>query len=265
MSATHADDLSLALRLADAADVISLERFGSADLEVTAKPDLTPVSDADLAVETAIRGILAAERPADVVIGEEFGGVEKGLSDGRRWVVDPIDGTKNYVRGVPVWATLIALFDGPDVVVGVVSAPAMSRRWWAGTGGGAFTQFAGGAVKPCRVSGVGEISDASLTYAELGEWYDDGRGPQFVELLSDCWRTRGYGDFLPYVLVAEGAADIACEPELSLWDMAALVPVVREAGGRFTDVDGAEFGQSTVSALATNGLLHERVKDRLAR
>lgn len=261
---THPEDLALALRLADAADAISMVRFGSADLQVNSKPDLTPVSDADLAVETAIREILGVERPADVVIGEEFGGAD-APSDGRRWVVDPIDGTKNFVRGVPVWATLIALFDGPDVVVGVVSAPALSRRWWAGTGGGAFTQFARAAVRPCRVSGVGELADASLTYAELGEWQEDGRGPQFVALLSDCWRTRGYGDFLPYMLVAEGAADIACEPELSLWDMAALVPVVREAGGRFTDVDGAEFGQATVSALATNGLLHERARDRLAR
>jgi histidinol-phosphatase len=265
VTATHADDLSLALRLADAADAISLDRFGASDLEVTSKPDLTPVSDADLAVETAMREILTRERPADTVIGEEFGGAAEARSDGRRWVIDPIDGTKNFVRGVPVWATLIALFDGDDVVVGVVSAPAMARRWWAGNGGGAFTQFAGGAVQPCRVSGVANLSDASLTYSDLPEWQADGRGAQFAELLRECWRTRGYGDFLPYMLVAQGSAEIAAEPELSLWDLAALVPVVREAGGVFTDVDGVPIGQQSVSALATNGLLHGHVTARLAR
>lgn len=261
----HADDLALALQLADAADAISLDRFGATDLQVTSKPDLTPVSDADLAVETAIREILTRERPTDTVIGEEFGGAAEARSDGRRWVIDPIDGTKNYVRGVPVWATLIALFDGDDVVVGVVSAPAMARRWWAGAGGGAFTQFAAGEVQQCRVSGVSEISDASLTYSDLTEWQQEGRGTQFAGLLADCWRTRGYGDFLPYMLVAQGSAEIAAEPELSLWDLAALVPVVREAGGTFTDIDGTAISQRTVSALATNGLLHAQVTARLAR
>ncbi len=158
-----------------------------------------------------------------------------------------------------MWATLIALFDGPDVVVGVVSAPALARRWWAGNGGGAFTRFADSAPRRCRVSGVSELADASLTYSDLQEWEAQGRGDQFSGLLRSCWRTRGYGDFWPYMLVAEGAADIAAEPELSLWDLAALVPVVREAGGRFTDVDGAAVGPDTVSALATNDLLHERV------
>ncbi len=265
----YADDLDLALKLADTADAISLPRFGAADLSVTAKPDLTPVSDADLAVETALREILDAERPGDAVIGEEFpaaaGRPGSTGGTGRRWVIDPIDGTKNFVRGVPVWATLIALFDGPEVVVGVASAPAMARRWWARQGGGAFSSFAGSPPRPCRVSGVLELSDASLTYSDLREWEVDGRGEQFSAVLSSCWRTRGYGDFLPYVLVAEGAADIAAEPELSLWDLAALVPIVREAGGRFTDLDGAAVGPGTVSALATNGLLHARLTDLLAR
>jgi len=263
MRSTHPTDLLLALRLADAADAISLPRFGAADLQVTSKPDLTPVSDADLAVETAIREILAIERPADVVIGEEFGDSShsspQNATIGRRWVVDPIDGTKNFVRGVPIWATLIALFDGPDVVVGVVSAPALSRRWWAGNGGGAFTQFAGGDTKSCRVSGVRDLADASLTYSDPQEWKLQGRGAQFDLLLNSCWRTRGYGDFLPYMFVAEGAADIATEPELNLWDLAALVPIVREAGGRFTDIDSGEVGPQTVSALATNSLLHDQV------
>ena len=259
----HADDLALALQLADAADAISLPRFGAADLQVTAKPDLTPVSDADLAVETAIRDILTAARPGDAVLGEEFGAAG-AVGDGRKWVVDPIDGTKNFVRGVPVWATLIALFDGDEVVVGVVSAPALARRWWAAIGSGAFRRFAGGPIQQCRVSAVAELSDASLTYSDLGEWREQGRGRQFEELLGRCWRTRGYGDFLPYMLVAEGAADIAAEPELSLWDLAALVPVVREAGGVFTDVDGGAVGPGTVSALATNGHLHGQVAGLLA-
>jgi len=261
---THAADLQLALRLADTADAISLPRFGASDLEVTAKPDLTPVSDADLAVETALRSVLTAERPDDAVVGEEFGSAGGILGGGRRWVLDPIDGTKNYVRGVPVWATLIALFDGADVVVGVVSAPALVRRWWAGNGGGAFTRFAGSDPKPCRVSAVSNLADASLTYSDLQEWEQAGRERQFSRLLHSCWRTRGYGDFLPYMLVAEGAADIAAEPELSLWDLAALVPVVRESGGRFTDVDGAAVGPETVSALATNSLLHTEVTALLA-
>src|ERR1700712_496281 len=262
---THAAALALALRLADAADALSLPRFGAADLQVTAKPDLTPVSDADLAVETALREILGEERAFDAVIGEEFGGAQVATGVSRRWVIDPIDGTKNFVRGVPVWATLIALFDGPNVVVGVVSAPALARRWWAGNGGGAFARFGDSAPRRCRVSGVSELADASLTYSDLQEWEVRGRGDQFSGLLRTCWRTRGYGDFLPYMLVAEGAADIAREPELSLGDLAALVPGVREAGGRFTDVDGGAVGPDTVSALATNTLLHEMVVMALAR
>ncbi len=257
-------DLTLALRLADAADKISLARFGASDLQVQAKPDLTPVSDADTAVETAIRELIGIARPGDRVIGEEFGG-GSGSAAGefnagdRSWVIDPIDGTKNFVRGVPIWATLIALFEGPRVVTGVVSAPALARRWWATGGGGAFGQFAGGSVRSLQVSAVSELADASLTYSDLAEWEQVGRGEQFRALLAATWRNRGYGDFLPYMLVAEGAADVAAEPELSLWDLAALVPIVQEAGGRFTDIDGGSVDGRTTSALATNGVLHERV------
>jgi histidinol-phosphatase len=253
-----ANDLTLALELADIADAVSLPRFDAADLRVTAKPDLTPVSDADLAVESAIRARLAVDRPDDRVVGEEFGGSAARMP-GRRWIIDPIDGTKNFVRGVPIWATLIALIDGPpgaDPVVGVVSAPALARRWWAGSGAGAFTRFAGGPERPCRVSGVRSTADASLSYSEPAEWQAAGRARQFQALVDACWRTRAYGDFYSYVLVAEGAVDIAAEPELSLWDVAALVPIVTEAGGRFTAIDGQPSGGTTVSALATNGLLH---------
>ena len=256
------DDLTLALHLADLADAISLPRFGAADLQVTAKPDLTPVSDADLAVETAIRERLAVDRPGDLVVGEEFGDPMGAAAASRHWIVDPIDGTKNFVRGVPIWATLIALVDGPpgaEPVVGVVSAPALARRWWAAAGAGAFTAFAGGPPRRCRVSGVRSPADASLSYSEPAEWRAAGRDRQFQGLLDACWRTRAYGDFYSYMLVAEGAVDVAAEPELSLWDVAALMPIVTEAGGRFTGIDGQPSGGTTVSALATNGLLHADV------
>jgi histidinol-phosphatase len=258
-SPSRADDLTLALAMADAADGISLPRFGATDLQVTAKPDLTPVSDADLAVERAIRSMLATARPGDAIIGEEFGESAAVHTTGRRWVVDPIDGTKNYVRGVPVWATLIALFDGDDAVVGVVSAPALARRWWAASGSGAFASFAGETPRRCRVSGVTQLADASLSYSELSEWRLAGRHSGFLALAESCWRTRAYGDFYSYMLVAEGAVDIAAEPALSLWDVAALIPIVIEAGGRFTAIDGQPSGGSAASALATNGRLHERV------
>jgi len=254
------DDLTLALRLADAADSISLARFGSADLRVEAKPDLSPVSDADLAVERAIRDLLATERPDDAVVGEEFG--DSFPQATRHWVIDPIDGTKNFVRGVPVWATLIALLVEDAIPVGVISAPALGRRWWAATGAGAFGSFLGD-TKHLAASGVADVADASLSYSDLEEWRRVGRGDEFQELTRRCWRTRAYGDFYSYVLVAEGAVDIAAEPELSLWDLAAIVPVVTEAGGRFTGVDGAPAGRHTRSALATNGLLHEAVLDAL--
>jgi histidinol-phosphatase len=265
---TYSGDLALALRLADAADAISLPRFGAADLRVTAKPDLTPVSDADLAVERAIRSVLAVERPDDAIVGEEFGAAESASPDAarrRRWVLDPIDGTKNFVRGVPVWATLIALFDGDRAVVGVVSAPALARRWWAASGAGAFTRFAQRPPRQCRVSGVVDIADASLSYSELAEWRSAGRKEGFAALCDACWRTRAYGDFFSYMLVAEGAVDVAAEPELSLWDVAALIPIVTEAGGRFTGIDGQPSGGAASSALATNGLLHAQVLTLLNR
>jgi histidinol-phosphatase len=251
------DDLSLALHLADAADAVSLPRFGAADLTVTAKPDLTPVSDADLAVERAIRALIAEHRPSDAIVGEEFGSA--GDEGGRRWVLDPIDGTKNFVRGVPVWATLIALFDGPDVVVGVVSAPALVRRWWACAGGGAYSRFNEREPQRLRVSGVADLADASLSYSESAEWRAVGLSDEFDALCRACWRTRAYGDFYSYMLVAEGAVDAATEPDLNLWDVAALIPIVTEAGGRLTAIDGHPSGGTVRSALATNGLVHDQV------
>lgn len=253
------DDLRLAHLLADDADSITMSRFKALDLRVTEKPDLSPVTDADTAVEEAIRRTLGKARPRDAVHGEEMADTGWGP---RRWVVDPIDGTKNYVRGVPVWATLISLLVNDEVVVGVVSAPALGRRWWASLGGGAYAGKSLMNPTPCRVSEVGRVEDASLSYAELGEWVAAGQGQGFVDLLRSCWRTRAYGDFWSYMLLAEGAVDIACEPELELHDMAACSLVVTEAGGRFTDVDGRP-GPHGAGAYATNGLLHDAVLGHL--
>jgi histidinol-phosphatase len=249
----YAADLELALSLADAADVITLDRFGADDLVVESKPDLTPVSDADRAVEVAIRSRLADQRPDDAISGEEFGTTGDGA---RRWVIDPIDGTKNFVRAVPVWATLIALLDNDDPVLGVVSAPALGRRWWAARGDGAWTTMLGTAPRRLSVSRVAELADASLSYSSLSGWTTLGRREAFVALMDACWRTRAYGDFWSYMLVAEGAVDLAAEAELSLWDVAALAPVVTEAGGRFTALDGTD-GVHGGNAAASNGLLHQ--------
>jgi histidinol-phosphatase len=257
----YAADLDLARRLADAADAITTQRFGAADLVVDAKPDLTPVSDADIAVERAIRSALETERPDDAASGEEFGSVG---SAARRWVIDPIDGTKNFVRGVPVWATLIALLDGDEPVVGVVSAPALGRRWWAARGSGAWVAVAGAAPRRLAVSRVAALGDASLSYASLSGWAHLGLRDAFVALTDRVWRSRAYGDFWSYMLIAEGAVDIAAEPELSLWDMAALAPIVTEAGGRFTGLNGVP-GVEQGNAAASNGLLHEQLLAALSR
>ncbi len=252
------DDIAFALQLADVADAQTLDRFGALDLHVETKPDLTPVTDADRSVEEMVRGALSSQRPGDVVLGEEFGGT--AVFAGRQWVVDPIDGTKNFVRGVPVWATLIALLHDGVPVVGVVSAPALHRRWWAGLGEGAFTSF-GGQTRRISVSGVDHIASASLSYSDLTTGWD-GLRPRFLELTDAVWRVRAYGDFWSYCLVAEGSVDIAVEPEVKLWDLAALDILVREAGGTFTNVAG-QAGPHGGSAVATNGLLHDAVLARL--
>ncbi|EFV13938.2 histidinol-phosphatase [Segniliparus rugosus] len=247
---TWQDDLDVALRLAEAADAITTRRFLASDLSITAKPDLTPVTEADLAVETRIREILAEVRPADAVLGEEFGG--EAAFAGRQWVVDPIDGTKNYVRGVPVWATLVALLVDGVPVVGVVSAPALHRRWWAAEGAGAFVAAPGSAPRRAKVSEVANLHDASLS---VSDWREGAFGERIRALESKVWRLRGYGDFYHYCLLAEGAVDLAAEPEVSLWDLAALDVLVREAGGRFTSLTGQD-GPHGGSALASNGRLH---------
>ncbi|ROP78075.1 histidinol-phosphatase [Frigoribacterium sp. PhB107] len=281
--ARWAADLRLALTLADAADAISTERYRSADLHVSLKPDRTHVTDADQAVERAIRAGIESERPDDSFYGEEYGddaaGVDSAHEDAaatddtgtgtgtdaagharavprRQWIVDPIDGTANFLRGVPVWATLISLVVDGVPVLGVVSAPALGRRWWASTGGGAFSSEHG--TTPLRVSGVHDLADASLSYNGLEYWREAGRLERLLTLTEQVWRTRAYGEFWSYLLVAEGALDIAGELGLQPYDMAAVIPIVEEAGGRFTSADG-EPGPWHGSALASNGLLHDDV------
>jgi histidinol-phosphatase len=283
------DDLALAHALADLADAITLDRYQAQDLVITTKPDNTPVTDADRAVETAIREALATHRQSDGLVGEEFGS-DKG-SSGRYWVIDPIDGTKNFMRGVPTWATLIALVEvdaagNEEVVVGIASAPALARRWAAAKGHGATVRFNSGnsdfetgdtsgddfmysdndsdfnslALTPnekrISVSKVSSLTDASISYSDFVGWGD--RLEPFQKMLAAAWRTRGIGDFWSHMLVAEGAVDVAIEPSLALWDMAALDIIVREAGGSFTNTAGhsGPFGGSGVS---TNGILHNAV------
>ncbi len=254
MALDYTDDLRLAHVLADDADALTTARFKALDLHVMTKPDLTPVTDADQAVEDGIRRTLSRARSRDAVLGEESGSVGRSQ---RRWVVDPIDGTKNFVRGVPVWATLIALMVEDEVVVGVVSAPQLNRRWWAMKDGGAWTGTSLLRASQIQVSDVSRIEDASLSYASLGGWEERGRLDDFLALSRRCWRTRAYGDFWSYMLVAEGAVDLAAEPELELYDMAALDIIVREAGGIFTSLDG-EPGPLGGNALASNGKLHDQ-------
>jgi histidinol-phosphatase len=255
MASPHTDDLRLAHVLADDADSLTMNRFRALDLHVTTKPDLSPVSDSDQSVEAAMRRTLGRARPRDAVMGEEQGTSGWGS---RRWIIDPIDGTKNYVRGVPVWATLIALMVEDQVVVGLVSAPALSRRWWASRGDGAWTGKSLFSALRCQVSDVTRVEDASFSYSGLGGWDESGKLDDFLALSRRCWRNRAYGDFWSHMMVAEGTVDIAAEPELKLYDMAALAVVVEEAGGRFTGLDGTS-GPHGTNALSTNGALHDQV------
>ena len=249
----YTDDLRLAHVLADDADSLTTTRFKALDLHVMSKPDLTPVTDADQAVEEGIRRTLSRVRSRDAITGEEQG---SSGNSARRWIVDPIDGTKNFVRGVPVWATLISLAVDDEVVLGVVSAPQLQRRWWASVGNGAWTGRSLLKATRMQVSDVRRLEDASLSYSSLSGWDDRHRLDDFISLTRRCWRTRAYGDFWSYMLLAEGAVDLAAEPELEVYDMAALDVIVREAGGRFSSLEGTD-GPWGGNALASNGHLHE--------
>nr|WP_239028971.1 histidinol-phosphatase [Pseudonocardia acidicola] len=250
-------DLQLALRLADIADAITLPRFRAADLRVTSKPDRTPVTDADTAAEDALRAALAGERPDDAVLGEERGGAVP--ASGRGWVLDPIDGTKNFSRGMPAWASLIALTEHGKPVVGVVSAPALGRRWWAAAGAGAWAADSGGAgAEPRRivVSGVADLADVYVSTTNLNTFRENGTLGQWLELTDRCWETRAFGDFWQHCLVAEGVLDLAVDPAASTWDLAAIQVIVEEAGGRFTDLAGTPTFAGG-NGMSSNGLVHD--------
>jgi histidinol-phosphatase len=250
-------DLEFALLLADAADRISLDRFRALDLRVETKPDRTPVTDADRAVEFELRNLIAMHRPQDAVIGEEF---ENTASAERNWIIDPIDGTANYLRGVPVWASLIALRIDGVIVLSVVSAPALGRRWWAERENGAFTKDIDGSVRTCQVSEVREIKDASISFNSIRQWDQAGLLEPLIELTREVWRDRAYGDFLSYMYLAEGLLDMVSEHDLKIYDIAALVPIVEEAGGKFSALD-SELSDTTSSVLASNGHLHQQFQD----
>jgi histidinol-phosphatase len=244
-------DLSFALSLAETADEITRSRFRARDLVVERKPDRSPVTDADTAVEDAVRARLAAEQPADEVLGEERGG---RLGPGRVWLLDPIDGTKNFLRGVPAWATLIALVEAGRPTVGVISAPALGRRWWAAVGAGAWTSDVDG-QRPISVSRVENLGDAYLSTTDLGTWVEYHSRERYLALVDACWESRAFGDFWQHCLVAEGSLDLAAEPVVNPWDVAAVQVLVEQAGGTFTDLGGeARFDGG--SGVSSNGRLH---------
>jgi histidinol-phosphatase len=253
------NDIELLQVLASAADDISLARFRALDLVVEAKPDRTPVTDADKAVEGKLRELLRLYRPTDEVIGEEM---DKTGDSNRSWIIDPIDGTANYLRGVPIWGTLIALRVDGEITTSIISAPALGRRWWAGKGRGAFTKDIDGSVRKITVSKIAKLEDSTLSFNSLEQWRNQGLLEQLLELSTNVSRTRAYGDFLSYMFVAEGAIEIASEHDLKIHDIAALVPILTEAGGRITDLQ-RELTDDSSSVIATNSLLHQTVQDAL--
>ena len=260
MDQTLADDLQLALSIAKKANEQSMARFRALDLEITTKPDRSPVTDADKSVENIIREQLSKQRPNDSIIGEEFG--TSGDSE-RVWIIDPIDGTANFLRGVPVWATLIGLRVDGEYVLGVVSAPAMHRTWWAAAGHGAFTEDVDSTVREINVSSVKNIADASFSFSSIELWQQSGQIENLLAISEQVWRTRAYGDFWSHMLVAEGVVDISAENDLKIYDWAALAPIVREAGGIFRDQSG-ELNDETSAVMASNGLLDADLAKLLA-
>jgi histidinol-phosphatase len=277
-----AEDLALALELADAADALSLDRFQALDLVVETKPDRTPVTDADKAVERAIRAGLEKTRPDDAILGEEYGGDGAEAHSHRQWIIDPIDGTANFLRGVPVWGTLIALVVDGVPVVGVTSSPALKKRWWASTGAGAWMTDRTGAEpaaesrgaaphaavsqspapRRLEVSKVSDLESASISYNSLQGWDEAGHLDELMQLSRTVWRTRAYGEMWAYMLLAEGLVDLVGEFDLKAYDVAALIPIVREAGGQFTSLRGSDPLWAG-DALASNGRIHQATVDLL--
>ena len=255
-----AADLALALRLADAADAISIDKFRNRELHIDLKPDRTYVTEADLAVERALRELLAVERPDDGILGEEYG--TEGDAT-RQWIIDPIDGTANYLRGVPVWGTLIALAVDGVPVVGVVSSPALGKRWWAAKDAGAWLSENDSEPRRLRVSGVSGLADASISFQSIAQWDQAGYLDRLIALTRRVWRDRAYGDMWSYMLLAEGLVDAVGEFDVKTYDLAALIPIVEEAGGRLTSVTG-DAGPGNGSSLASNGLLHDALLEALS-
>lgn len=248
-------ELAFANEAADEAAEIALAYFGS-DLEVRLKPDHTPVTQADERIEAMVRDRLAARFPGDAILGEEGGAEGEGS---RRWILDPIDGTKNFADGIQVWGTLLALEIDGDLALGVVSAPALGERYEAVRGEGARLNGS-----PIHVSRADRISRAFVCYADVHEWLDGPYGPALLQIVRGARRNRGFGDFWGHCLVARGAADVMFELSLATWDYAACRIVVEESGGKVTQFDGTPVRHGG-SVLTTNGILHEELVARLAR
>lgn len=252
-----AEDLAFTHQLADVADKLSMARFGALDLKIETKPDLTPVSDADKSVEEELRKLINKYSASDSIIGEEFG---KEGNGNREWILDPIDGTKNFVRGVPFWGTLIGLRVDGILTTGMVSAPALGRRWFGATGLGSYLQTKTNSFQSERklqVSKVSKLEDAYLGYSSQDLWKNPTQQDTFEKLLKNVWRARGFGDFIIHMMVAEGSLDVSIEPSLAVWDMAALIPIIREAGGNVTSLNNGDALQEK-SMVTTNSLLHEQ-------
>ena len=236
-----------------------MARFDAPDLDVRTKSDASPVTEADLATEQAIRALLEAHRPDDGIFGEEFGVSGDSV---RQWIIDPIDGTANYLKGIPMWSTLIALSIDGVPRVGVVSQPAIGRRWWAASGLGAWTNTVDGGARRISVSGVDAIAEASVSFQSIAQWRGAGELDALERLTSAVWRDRGYGDAWPYMLLAEGRLEFVAEFDVKEYDLAAHVPIITEAGGRFTSFAGTD-SIAERSSLATNGILHTAFLDLL--
>jgi histidinol-phosphatase len=252
--------LEVAQAACDEADELARAHFRR-DLQIETKPDRSFVTQADTAIERRIRARLTAAFPGHGLVGEEYGTSDGGASV--RWYIDPIDGTHNFIRGIPLFGTLLAVERDGELQAAVMSAPALDERWWAHRGGGAWARDRG-APEPRRieVSGVTSLGDAQVLYGSGRDIADSGRAPGFEALLRDVWRERGFGDFWGYALIAEGAAEVMVEVELSPWDAAAPALIVEEAGGRATDLDGRRAIDSG-TFLVSNGPLHDTVRDRL--
>jgi histidinol-phosphatase len=251
--------LDVAMAACDEADVIARQHFRR-DLTIETKPDRTFVTQADKAIEEMIRGRLAEAFPDHGVVGEEYGIAAAGASV--RWYVDPIDGTHNYIRGVPLFGTLLAVERDGELQAAVISAPALEERWWAWRAGGAWARNHGEPVRRIQVSAIGSLADAQLLYGSGRDIEASGAAPGFTRLLQDVWRERGFGDFWGYALVAEGAAEAMVEVGLSVWDAAAPLVLVEEAGGQATDLDG-ERRIDSGTFMTSNGRLHDEVRRRL--